>query len=103
MLESEEKERYEKKAVLEDLIKILEEMSSGWEMQFEGSIGPRTLLGEDLAFKSVDLVRLVAAIQKRYNEKEIPFQELFSPDDRPFKDLRVSDVVDFLLNHLNRP
>ncbi len=101
MLDLTGKNLSKKERILEDLVTILEEMSSGWEMQFEGSIGLQTLLGADLAFKSIDLVRLVAAIQKHYNRKEIPFQALFMPDDRPIEDLRVSDLVDFLHKHLN--
>ena len=103
MLELEGKNLYQKKRILDDLIMILEEMSSGWEMQFEGSIGPHTLLGEDLAFKSIDLVRLVASIQKRYDRQDLPFQGLLIPDDRPVEDLRVSDLVGFLHKHLNHP
>jgi acyl carrier protein len=101
MLESKVKDRFEEETILDDLITILEEMSSGWEMQFEGSIGPQTLLGENLAFKSIDLVRLVAAIQKRYDRQDLPFKELLMPGDRATRDLRVSDLVDFLHKHLN--
>ena len=81
---------------MNDLIRIIEEIATGWESQFERSMGPETLLGADLAFKSIDVVRLIAAIQKKYNKYEIPFQELFVPNGRPVKDLRVSDFVDFL-------
>ncbi len=101
MRESKIKDRYEEETILDDLITILEEMSSGWEMRFEGSIGPGTLLGEDLGFKSVDLVRLVATIQKHYDRHDLPFKELLLPGDRPVKDLGVSDLVDFLHRHLN--
>jgi len=101
MLELEVKDRYEKKAIFDDLIKIVGEISYGWEIQFEGSIGPETLLGADLGFKSVDLVRLVAAIQKRYDRQDLPFQELFFPDDPTVEDLRILDLADFLDKHLN--
>jgi acyl carrier protein len=101
MREFKVKDRYAEETILEDIITILEEMSSGWEMQFEGSIGPQTSLGEDLAFKSIDLVRLVAAIQKRYDRQDLPFKELVMSGDRPVKDVRVSDLVDFLHKHLN--
>jgi acyl carrier protein len=101
MLEFNAKDRYEEEAILDDLIRIFEEMSSGWEMRFKSSIGPEIFLGADLGFKSVDLVRLIAAIQKGYDRQDLPFQELFIPDDRPVEDLRVSDLVDFLHKHLN--
>lgn len=93
----------EKERILDDVVTILEGMSSGWEMQFEGSIGPETFLGANLGLKSVDLVRLVAAIQKHYHRQDLPFQELFFPDDPRVEDLQVSDLVDFLHRHLNHP
>ena len=101
MREFNAEDHYEEETILEDIITILEDMSSGWEMQFEGSIGPQTLLGADLAFKSIDLVRLVAAIQKRYDRQDLPFKELLMSGDRAVKDLRVSDLTDFLHKHLN--
>ena len=101
MLDYKNENLYNKRAIQDDLIGIIKEMTSGWEMQFEGSIGPETLLGADLAFKSVDLVRLVAAIQKCYDRQDFPFQELLMPGDRAVKDLGVSDLVDFLHKYLN--
>ena len=86
---------------MEDLSKILEEMSSGWENQFDQSMKPETLLGADLGFKSIDIVRFVAAIQKLYNHFELPFQELFIPNGSAVKDLSILDVVDFLNTHID--
>ena len=102
MLEYRSKNRHDRGLILDSLMKILGEMSSGWEMEFQAPIGSDTLLGADLAFKSIDLARLVAAIQKLYSHQELPFQELFMPDDRPVQDLSVSDLVDFLYKDLNK-
>ena len=101
MLGHKSKNRHDKERILDDVIKIIEEMDSGWESQFELSMRPETLLGADLGFKSIDIVRLVAAIQKLYNHCELPFQELFIPSGRPVKDLSVLDVVVFLNTHIN--
>ena len=100
MLGHKSKNRHDKERILDDVIKIIEEMDSGWESQFEQLITPQTLLGADLAFKSIDVVRLVAAIQKFYDCFELPFQELFIPNGRLVKDLSVTDFVDFLDAHL---
>jgi acyl carrier protein len=100
MLDLNRETLHEKELILNDIIKILTEMSSEWEMQFEGSLGPETLLGEDLALKSIDVVRLVVAIQDRYNSQNLPFQDLFMPNNRPVQDLQILDLVDFLSNHL---
>ena len=103
MLEYKNNNHHDKKLILGDLIKIIEETVSGWEMQFEGSITPETLLGADLAFKSLDFVRLVTAIQQQYIQEYIPFQNLFLSDNgETLQDIQVSYLVDFLHKHLNK-
>jgi len=102
MLDRKSNNRNDKKTILDRLTKIITEMFSGWEMQFEGSIGPETFLGAELGFKSLDFVRLVTAIQQQYSQKYIPFQELFvSDNDVVLEDIQVSHLVDFLYKHLN--
>jgi len=91
----------DKDIILNDLIRMLSEISSGWEMEFSQTMGPRTLLGTDLGLKSIDIVKLVAAIQQQYGRKDLPFHDLFMPDDRPVKDLAIADLADFLGDHLN--
>ncbi len=95
------KNRIDKNTILQDLIEMVGELSSGWEMQFDKSIGPETFLGADLRLKSLDFVRLATAIQQRYDQKHIPFQELFVPDDGQIReDFQVSHLADFLYKHL---
>jgi len=92
---------FEKQAIIDDLVKILEDLSGGWESGFESSIGPETFLGADLDFKSITLVQFIVEIQKRYDRQDLPFQELFMPGGRVMSDMRVADVGDFLFKHLN--
>ena len=91
-----------KDAILKDLLTILHDVVPGWEMGFAGTITPETRFGADLAFESIQLVRLVVAIQERFQRQSLPFQELLIRDDRVVDDLRVKDVVDFLYLHLNK-
>ena len=91
----------DKTVFLNDIIQIVEGIASGWESQFECHIGSETLLGADLAFKSIDIVRLIAAIQSKYNKYEFPFQELFVPKGRPIKDLHIYELANFLHMHIN--
>lgn len=91
-----------KDEILADLLKMIEERSSGWEICFEGSIGPDTLLGADLAYKSMDLIQLFVAIQKHYGKNDFPFQDLAMSDHREVTDLKISELADFLHEHLNR-
>ena len=95
------KPRLDKDSIMNELVGIIKNVVSGEELQFDDSIEPDTLLGADLALKSIDLVRISAAIQKRYNRQDLPFQDLFMPGGRPVKDLTVSDMVDFLHGQLN--
>jgi acyl carrier protein len=91
-----------KKDIFDDLIRIITEMSSEWEAEFGDPIGPDTRLGEDLALSSIDFVKLAAAIQQRYADVSLPFQDLIIDGDQVKQDIRVSDLVDFLHKHLNQ-
>lgn len=98
----ESRKSYTKEVILQDTIKAIKGVNSGWETQFNSSIGPDTFLGADLAFKSLDLVRLVASIQQNYSHKIIPFQELFISDNGSIlQDIQISHLVSFLYKHLN--
>ena len=101
MLDSNKENTHSREAIMNDVTRIIGELLSEWEMQFEDSIGAETLLGADLAFGSIDIVRLISEIQQLYAHQLIPFQELFMRDDEIVVDLRVSDLVDFLHRHLN--
>lgn len=102
MLENKGGNRFNKKAILDDLITTIMEITSGWEVEFEKPIGLETFLGADLAFTSVNLVRLVSSIQQQYSQKYIPFQELFILDNGVIlQDIQVSHLVDFLYKHIN--
>ena len=102
MSESSGTERYSKDAILKDVVNILEETSSEFEMESGSSIGLETMLGADLELKSINLVQHMLALQKVYGRQDFPFQDLFMPDeDVVVSDLSVSDVVEFLYKHLN--
>lgn len=93
-------DRFDKDTIQKDFIKIVEENTSGYEGGFDSSIGPETLLGADLAIKSIDLVKLIVAVQTHFGRKDIPFMELLMPGGKAVADLRVVDVVEFLHREL---
>ena len=70
-------------------------------MEFSNPIGPETLMAADLGLESIQLVQLAVATEAHFNNKDLPFQELFMMDKDEFDDLRVSELVDFLYIHLN--
>lgn len=87
----------EKYAILGEVLKILEDMTSDWEMGFAGKIGSETRLVADLAFESLDVVQLAVAIEEHFKRSGLPFQKLFMRLDGGYvEDVRVSEVVDFL-------
>lgn len=102
MLDSRKENTHSKEAIMNDVTRIIGGLLSEWEMHFEDSIGAETLLGADLAFGSIDIVRLISEIQQLYTHQVIPFQELFMRGDEIVQDLRVSDLVGFLQQHLNQ-
>ena len=103
MLEYRKNNHHDKKVIMNDLIRIIEEIASGWESQFERGIGPESLFGADLGFRSLDFIRLITVIQQQYIQEYIPFQDLFVSDNGEIlQDIQVSHLVDFLHKHLNR-
>lgn len=94
-------ECFDKDTILRDTLRILREMTSGWDMGFAGLIGPETRLGADLALDSMQMIELVIAMEEHFKLQELPFQQLFMSDDREADDPQVSELVDFLYKHLN--
>jgi|SRR5437867_5406147 len=95
---------WEKDVILSDILKILKEMTSDWEMGFTGKIGPETHLVADLAFESIDVVQLSVTLQEDFHQPNLPFQKLLmTPEGRYVEDLRVSELSDFMYHHLNQP
>ncbi len=95
---------FEREAILGDILKILEEMTSDWEMGFAGKIGPETRLVADLAFESIDVVQLAVSLQEHFHQPNLPFQKLLmTAEGRYVDDLRISELSDFVYGHVNQP
>ena len=87
-------------AVLKEVLAILGDMTSDWDTGFQGQIGPDTLLVGDLAFESIDVVQLAVGIEEHFGQPGLPFETMLMADGRYVDDLRVAEVVDFLVEHL---
>lgn len=87
--------------ILQNIIQILEHMTSDWDMEFTGPIGPDTRLIADLAFESIDVVQFIVAIEERFQRRGLPFEELLMVDGRYVDEIKVAGTVDFLAHHLN--
>jgi acyl carrier protein len=55
---------------------------------------------EDLAFESIDVVQLVVALEKNFERKGLPFEQLFMRDGDYVNELEVKEIVEFLHKNL---
>lgn len=86
--------------ILQNLVDILKDMTSDWDLEYDGQIGSGTRLIEDLAFESIDIVQLVVAIEEKFKRRGMPYEELLMEDGRYVDEVVVGDVVEFLFRHL---
>jgi len=82
--------------IQDDLIRILEDMTRDFDVQYSGSISSQTRLVNDLGCESIDIVMLIVAIEENFQRKGLPFEELLMNDGRYVTDLSVRQIVDFL-------
>jgi len=85
-----------RETVLKTVIEVLRDMTSDWDLEFDGEIGQDTRLVGDLAFESIDVVHLIVMLGEVYQEKDIAFEKLLMEDGRYVTDLAVRPLVDFL-------
>ncbi len=86
--------------ILDDLVRILEDMTADWDMELDDPIGETTRLMADLEFESIDVVQFIVAIEERFQRRGMPFEELLMEDGRYVDEITVKDTVDFLDRHL---
>lgn len=84
--------------ILEDVLTLLQSLARDWE--FDGPLNAETRLFNDLAFESLDLVVLGAAVQEHFR-RTFPFPEFFAQvGQRDVRDITVGEWVDFLDTHM---
>ena len=86
--------------VLSDVLKIVKELTSEFEFEFSGEIGPDSLFVADLDFKSTDVVELVVAIETHFQRRKLPFQQLVLKNGK-YADFSVRDLAAFLHKQLS--
>jgi acyl carrier protein len=90
----------DREQIFQDVVGILNDLSSDWDMDYEGGIGLQTRLMADLGFQSIDVVQLIVAIEEHYQRKDLPFVDLVMQEGRYVDELKVADFVDFLALHV---
>ena len=89
-------ETSDQKVILADVIGILNDMTSDWDLDFSGGIDGKTQLVADLSFESVEIIQLMGAIEKHFQLKNLAAEELLMRDGRYVDDLTVSEIAEFL-------
>lgn len=96
-----EMDSFTEEYIYKNIIEILKDMTSDWDMEFSGDIGVDTSLMVDLEFESIDVVQFIVAIEERFQRRGLPFEELLMKDGRYVDDVKVGAAVDFLYRHFN--
>ena len=86
--------------VVKQLVEVLEDMTSDWDIEFSGKIAEQTMLVGDLAFESIDVVHLIVTLGQIYEEKDLGFERILIEDGRYVSDLSVAQIADFLVKTL---
>lgn len=92
---------FSEQKILNDLIKILQDMTADWDTDFIGSIGPETKLIEELGFESIDIVQFIVAMEEHFKRRGLPWEEIFMSNGRYVDEIKVADTLTILLPHLN--
>jgi len=86
--------------LFDELVTLLEDLTSDWETGFSGEIGRDTRLIAELGFESIDVVHLIVTLEERFGRQDLPFQDLLMRSGRYVSDLSVGDLSGFLRTHL---
>jgi acyl carrier protein len=82
------------------VVGVVNQTIQDWDMDLPGGVTVETLLKQDLAFESIDIVQFAVAIEQAADRKGLPFERLFMKDGDYVDDVRLSQVVDFLCDEL---
>jgi len=85
--------------IQEYVLATLQELCRDWD--YSRPVGPGSLLFTELGLESLDAVVLGTIIQEHF-QKPLPFAELLAEIGREQRDLSITQLVDFVDQHLNR-
>ena len=85
-----------RQVIEQKVVEILTDMVRDWDIDLDDPIGAETKIIGDLNFESIDLVQLTVAIEKAFNVRGLPYEQLLMEDGRYINELTVARVVDFL-------
>jgi len=94
------REPLSKEQIFEAVTMILTDMTSDWDIDFEGGITPESQIVADLQFESIDVVQIIAQLESKFQRKDLPFEKFLMVDERYRDDFAVQELVDFLYKNL---
>ena len=89
-----------REVIVAKVVRVLCDMTSDWDIEFFGEIGPHTHIISDLEFESIDVVQFIVQIEETFGRKDLPFEKLLMINGRYRDEMTVQEVVDFLHKHL---
>jgi len=87
---------YTQEEIQQEVVRILEDMSSDWDLEYSDGIHGVTRLVGDLLFESIEIVQLLVAIEQHFNVKNLPTEKLLMKEGQYISDLTVDEIVSFL-------
>ena len=88
-------------AIETTVIGIANETIADWGLDLPGGVTLKTRLVADLNFESMDVVQFAVAIERAFDRKDLPFEQLFMKDGAYVDDLTIAEVTDFLCKRLS--
>jgi acyl carrier protein len=86
--------------ILAEVVRVLRDVTADWERALGEGLTADTWLVDDLSFESIDVVQLVTALEAHYGRPDLEFQDVLVKDGKYVEDLRIGDLVDFLVAQL---
>lgn len=83
-----------------EVLEVIRQVITDWECSDDFVLSPNTLLVKELDFESIDIVRLVAALEQHFSSPNLPIEKLFLREDSFVDELSVNDVINFVRNSL---
>lgn len=77
------------------IIDLVASLTEDWEMD-DIELSPSTRLVRDASFESLDIVQLLALVEKSLGNPGIRFEELFMKDGVYVEDVSIEDLAAFI-------
>jgi len=90
-----------KSEIEQKIISVLNDMTTDWELDSDAGIGPETGLMNDLEFESIDVVQFAVGLEQAFDQKGMPFEQLFMLDGDYVDEIKVSQVTDFVAANIS--